>query len=169
MIWALIVLLLQYSCCSTDLLTVLDHTVDLSIAKDTCIGRDAANVISNSMCYSKKCGIFVADNLFADDEANKLLNIAKKGMAIRESVGGPTILDINTGYIRDTNGLDNLFTKENLIFDKEDFSLYGSVINKLKQAVENKFNISHVFFTAPTFITRLDGRSDWEPQGNPLS
>ena len=132
---------------------------------EACLGRNAVNTISNPSCYSKTCTRAVVDGLFADGEARKLLDIAKKGMATRQSVGGPTILDINTGYIRDSNGLDNLFSKDNSIFDEVDFAVYGAVINKLKQAVENTFNISNVFFTAPTFITRLDGRSDWEPQG----
>jgi hypothetical protein len=33
--------------------------------------------------------------------------------------------------------------------------------------VESAFNISEglLYFTAPTFITRLDGRPDWKPSG----
>ncbi len=88
-------------------------------------------------------------------------------MATRLSYGGPTILDINTGYIRDSNGLDNLFNRDEQFFSAKDFENYGNIIKKLKNLVSSTFGLDEnsVYFTAPTFITRLDGNSTWEPQG----
>jgi hypothetical protein len=86
-------------------------------------------------------------------------------MSLRDDAGGPTILDINTGFLRDTNGMQNLFMENSDIFSSEDFEHYGSIIKRLKALVETTFQ-TEVHFTAPTFITRLDGRSSWEPQGS---
>ena len=45
------------------------------------------------------CGGRVVDGLFSDDDITRLHNIASKGLARRAPQGGPTILDINTGYV----------------------------------------------------------------------
>ena len=86
-------------------------------------------------------------------------------MSLRPALGGPTILDINTGYIRDTIGLENLFSRSQSTYSSEDFSHYGAIIKKLKDLVVETFHISDLHFTAPTFITRLDGNSSWAPEG----
>jgi hypothetical protein len=82
---------------------------------------------------------------------------------------GPTILDINTGYLRDTDGLDNLFhteMKKNSIYSVDDFTHYGNIIRKLKDLVMDTFNVKELYFTSPTFITRLRALdSTWEPKG----
>ncbi len=116
-------------------------------------------------CIVDKCGRRIVDGIFTSDDMNKLHEIVKKGMSFRESLGGPTILDINTGYIRDSAGLDNLFTKGTDIFSEEDFAHYGRIISKLKDTVADTFQISDIYFTAPTFITRLDGSKNWQPKG----
>jgi hypothetical protein len=45
-----------------------------------------------------------------------------------------------------------------------DFAHYGKIINTLREAVLATFNLDEVYFTAPTFITRLDGEQDWAPR-----
>lgn len=117
-------------------------------------------------CYPQACARKVVDGLFSTEEVQALKDIALKGYATRESTGGPTILDINTGYIRDSAGMENLFARQggDRIFSPEDFGVYGRVISRLKQAVLDTFGGEHLYFTAPTFITRLDGRADWEPK-----
>jgi hypothetical protein len=107
----------------------------------------------------------VVDKLFSDDEIVQLHEIAKKGMSQRKAVGGPTILDINTGYIRDTDGMENLFMRSKDIFSSEDFAHYGRIIHRLKETLEATFNIADLHFTAPTFITRLDASVAWKPKG----
>ena len=117
------------------------------------------------MCLPQECSRHVMDNIFSEEDVKKLLSIVEKGMKKREAKGGPTILDINTGFIRDSAGVRNLFSSgKGGIFDEGDFEHYGKVILKLKETVMDFMNISELFFTAPTFITRLDGRDpDWEP------
>jgi hypothetical protein len=48
-------------------------------------------------------------------------------MSQRASIGGPTILDINTGYIRDSLGVENLFSKSNDIYSADDFATYARI------------------------------------------
>lgn len=115
-------------------------------------------------CRTDACGRRVVDGLFSDSDIHILHGIVSKGMRHRNNSGGPTILDINTGYIRDTNGLDNLFLKKIDVFSDDDFAHYGRIISKLKQTVADTFKISQLYFTAPTFITRLDGDIPWNPQ-----
>jgi hypothetical protein len=83
---------------------------------------------------------------------------------ISKNLGGPTILDINTGFLRDSAGLQNLFVEDNDVFEPQDFEIYGRIINRLRSLVSSTFGQT-VYFTAPTFITRLDGRPEWSPQG----
>ena len=128
-------------------------------------------------CYpgGSACARKVTDGLFTKEDISALKEIALKGYATRESQGGPTILDINTGYIRDSAGMENLFARDLLteagagagaekIFTEADFDVYGKVISRLRAEVMNTFGNSHLYFTAPTFITRLVGRADWEPK-----
>ncbi len=86
-------------------------------------------------------------------------------MALRPPLGGPTILDLNTGYLRDSETLMNLFSGNvPAVYVEEDFIFYESVINRLKKQVEATFGVSNIYFTAPTFVTRLDGNSSWKPK-----
>lgn len=119
-----------------------------------------------SHCWpSDNCRRKIIDGQFSADEISGLVAIADKGIALREKHGGPTIVDINTGYIRDTSGLDNMFAKNSDIFTSEDFELYGNVIKRLKAVVMDTFEIDSLFFTAPTFITKIDATVDWTPSG----
>ena len=121
---------------------------------------------SGSGCFPEHCSRVIKDGVFSHEEVSALKSIAMKGYNTRESFGGPTILDINTGYIRDSNGLENLFAREgeDAIFTDEDFSVYGTIIARLRQEVMDAFSATELYFTAPTFITRLDGRKSWDPQ-----
>jgi len=116
-------------------------------------------------CSQAKCARRIVDGVFSSEDVSGLLNIARKGMKLRPSLGGPTILDINTGYLRDTKGLVNLFVGEEDFFTSEEFAHYGRVINALKNEVQHTFGVSDLYFTSPTFITRLDGNSSWQPEG----
>ena len=115
-------------------------------------------------CWPNNCLRKVVDNAFLEKDIDNLHSIAQKGLSIREDIGGPTIIDINTGYIRDGNGLENVFKRTDKIYTEDDFTTYGNIIRQLKQHVMNSFNLTELHFTAPTFITRIDGRPSWEPQ-----
>ena len=112
------------------------------------------------------CKRVVADNFVSAAEVVQLRDIAARGMAGRPSVGGPTIMDINTGYVRDDKGMANLFDAAQAPrFKKEDFALYKDVIERIRQRVMAEFGASELFFTAPTFMTRLVGNDSWAPSG----
>jgi hypothetical protein len=126
---------------------------------------DTVNLVERyPACAPSSCDRVILDDQFTADDVIALRRIAEKGMATRRDGGGPTILDLNTGYIRDSDGLENLFKSRQGLFSTEDFLVYGDIIRRLKALVESTFDTS-VYFTAPTFITRLDGRADWEPRG----
>jgi hypothetical protein len=117
-------------------------------------------------CLPAECSRHVIDGVFEESDITALHSIAEKGMNSRgPSLGGPTILDINTGFVRDSNGLENLFTRDvaGKIFSDDDFALYGRIIAKLKETVMAHMKVDELHFTAPTFITRLDGASEWKP------
>lgn len=156
----------------------------------TLLASDASVAYSREVAcvdpiHRGRCGRRVVDGLFEDTDIEALLAIAEKGMAVRPSLGGPTILDLNTGYLRDTAGLVNLFEStaprnsggdpslgymqsnpsESGVFDDADFELYERIIRKLKGHVQESFGAPPIYFTAPTFITRLDGNESWKPRG----
>ena len=140
---------------------------------------ERVNILLNTTCHREtatfprceasgnNCAFMVKDGMFEDWVPGRILEIANKGFMTRPLVGGPGLVDVNTGYIRDSGGLDNLFSKMNEgadIFTSDDFAVYGRTITTLKESIEELFGLEELFFTAPTFITRLDGRSDWEPK-----
>ena len=115
-------------------------------------------------CLVSACRRVVQDGIFTDDEVGALKAIAQKGMDTRSSLGGPTILDINSGNLRDTAGLTNLFDDiNNFTYTSEEFSVYGDIIRKLKSTLQETFEVQNLLFTAPTFITRLEGTPGWQP------
>lgn len=117
-------------------------------------------------CLPDKCRRRIVDDVFTEEDINVLRAIAEKGMATRPNIGGPTILDINTGYIRDSGGLENLFMKSQTVFNSDDFSHYGRIIRRLREEIMKTFSLSNVYFTAPTFITRIDSTKNWSPKGS---
>lgn len=117
-------------------------------------------------CIPDKCRRRIVDGVFTEEDINVLRAIAEKGMATRPNIGGPTILDINTGYIRDSAGLENLFMQSQTVFSSDDFSHYGRIIRRLREEIMDTFSLSNVYFTAPTFITRIDSTKNWSPKGS---
>ena len=147
-----------------------DYSQDVSCSsyKTSSTGYSETDIqeMQTNGCLVDQCKRVVRDGLFDENEVSALLDIARKGISTRQDVGGPTIVDINSGHIRDTNGLDNLFDESsNFNYSEDEFAQYGSIIKKLKAIIEMTFNVSNLFFTAPTFITKLDGRKGWEAQG----
>ena len=133
----------------------------------TCKGAEPLRKRFGESCVATggNCALRVVDDVFHEDDISRLLAIAEKGMSMRSAAGGLSILDINTGFIRDSNGLENLFKREEgqEVYTSDDFSHYGSIIKRLKSLVSETFGLEHLYFTAPTFITRLDHRNPWEP------
>ncbi|KAJ1459721.1 hypothetical protein M885DRAFT_478971 [Pelagophyceae sp. CCMP2097] len=103
-------------------------------------------------------------------EVASLRSIAEKGMAAAgadSNFGGPTIFDINSGFVMAPGArLSNVHETRPGLFSSEDYALYKQVINRLKVLVESTFDTAKpLYFTAPTFITRLSGEnSSWAPE-----
>ncbi|GMF39551.1 unnamed protein product [Phytophthora fragariaefolia] len=116
------------------------------------------------------CGRALVDNFVTPKQVTQLREIAEIGMKGRSKLGGPTIMDINTGFVRDSDGLINIYQPENKVpdedkpgvkrFTKKQFDL---VVEKIRMAVMKEFDLDVLYFSAPTFITRLVGNDSWTP------
>ena len=75
---------------------------------------------------------------------------------------------VNSGFCLGPAGLHNIYEAEEgrdaTSYTPDDYGFYESVIDRLKAEVEREFGLTTLFFTAPTFITRLVGNTSWEPQ-----
>ncbi|EGZ20376.1 hypothetical protein PHYSODRAFT_350543 [Phytophthora sojae] len=119
------------------------------------------------------CGRAVIDNFVTPKQVTQLREIAEAGMKGRSKLGGPTIMDINTGFVRDSEGLVNIYQPESKVpdenkpgvkrFTKKQFDLYRGVVEKIRLAVMKEFDLDVLYFSAPTFITRLIGNESWTP------
>lgn len=160
------ILWLAIQVCSLPIIFSNYITADMVLPNDfikdvDCKPHPAAKDFDGKCIDENRCKRRIVDGLFSENDITKLHDIAKKGMSTRESIGGPTILDINTGFIRDSLGLDNLFALPNDLYTSDDFQHYASIISRLKQAVMETFSINTLYFTAPTFITRIDATRPW--------
>ena len=128
-------------------------------------------------CVVSGCKRVVYDGFVTDAEVEELLEIASIGMKDSFDLGGPTILDINTGYVRDPSGkLRTLYNNNNnkdgqqqqeqSPYSKHHYDLYRDVIERIRLEVQKTFSISNLHFTAPTFITREIGslENNWIPE-----
>ena len=90
-------------------------------------------------CVPKRCGRALLDSFITPTQVLELRNIAEKGMAGRDDSGGPTIMDINSGFVKDGAGLTNIYyNKSNSaprrIFTSEEYLLYKNVVEKVRLA-----------------------------------
>ncbi|KAL3661002.1 hypothetical protein V7S43_014018 [Phytophthora oleae] len=117
------------------------------------------------------CGRALIDNFVTPEQVTQLRDIAEIGMQNRSKLGGPTIMDINTGFVRDSEGLVNIYQPERNFpnenkpgikrFTKKEFNLYRGVVEKIRMALMKEFDLEELYFSAPTFITRLIGNESW--------
>ena len=82
--------------------------------------------------------------------------------------GGPTIMDLNSGFLRDDRGLVNIYEEHrgfpSLNFTKEEFGMYGAIFDRVKRKIMEVHGLDALWFTAPTFVTRLVGNATWRPK-----
>ena len=125
---------------------------------------------TTSVCGARPCDRVVIDDWLPPAEIDALRDIARRGAAAADAAaasGGPTIVDINSGFVMAPGArLVNLYQAKSKRkpFGGEDYELYRSVIRRLKAEVEAAFpRASALYFTAPTFLTRLSGENaTWE-------
>ncbi|GLE11351.1 hypothetical protein PINS_up023731 [Pythium insidiosum] len=130
--------------------------------------RDREGFVAGCHHVGTHCGRAVRDGFVTPAEVAQLREIAEIGMANRSRLGGPTIMDINTGFVKDNNGLVNIYQSRRDAppiprFTAEQFDLYRRTIEKIRLALVQEFGLKHLYFTAPTFITRIVGNASWEP------
>ena len=79
-------------------------------------------------CIPKECPRVVIDDFITPAEVTELLRIVDIGMAYSSEsakAGGPTIMDLNTGYLRDTLELKNIYSSGSKPgFTAADFAFY---------------------------------------------
>lgn len=61
-------------------------------------------------CVPKNCGRFVSDSLVTEQEANLLLDLAKKGLSFGGGTGGVSILDLHSGALSKGQNFVNIYT-----------------------------------------------------------
>ncbi|CAM9723080.1 unnamed protein product [Chrysoparadoxa australica] len=112
------------------------------------------------------CGRVLIHSFVEPTVVDGLLEIAKKGMmGTKESAhGGPTILDINSGYRLDAGGVVNINEGDITVFTPQEYELYGNTVESIRQKLQDLFGAEFLYFTAPTFITRIVGNQQWMPK-----
>jgi hypothetical protein len=121
------------------------------------------------------CGRYIEDGFVTAEEAEALLNMTRHGMSrsvLPPDAGGPAILDVNTGFLRDT-ALQNIYKPRParagipaappVAFSPAQLQLYGDVFSRIHARLVRTFNLSRLYFTAPTFVTRIRGAPGWVP------
>ncbi|PSN30117.1 2-oxoglutarate and iron-dependent oxygenase domain-containing protein 3 [Blattella germanica] len=97
---------------------------------------------------------------FPGSEADVLLGIAQRGMALGGSQGGATILDLHSGALSQGKNFVNIYqlSAAKNVFTKTDFTFYKVVKTKIQHAVAHHFGIqpSALYLTHPTFFSRLN-------------
>jgi len=120
-----------------------------------------------------RCGRIVLDHFISAEEGASLRRIVDKGMDYAPAgaeAGGPTIMDINSGFVRSSAGkMDNMHQpkakgKTKVDLSTAEYELYGTVIQRIRTAIKTEFGLSELHFTAPTFVTREVGNPEWQPQ-----
>ena len=127
-------------------------------------------------CYPRggNCRRILLSNFISRNQIEDLKKIADKGIDVVSSPGsvfhsvGPTIVDINSGYVRGPRATEPINMYEVVgkkggidaameLFTEEEISLYNSTLQSVRMLIEEKFGVSDVYFTGPTFITRIIG------------
>ena len=124
----------------------------------------------NSATGRRACRRIVIDDFASKEEIDRLRLLAEKGAskASPDAIkGGPTIVDVNTGFVRDPNGVTNLYEGPNVLrFDRDELETYRRVMERIRDRVAEEFNATGLYLTAPTFVTREIGSAehDWRPK-----
>ncbi|KAL5254832.1 hypothetical protein ACHWQZ_G014314 [Mnemiopsis leidyi] len=121
--------------------------------------------VEYSGCEAATCGRYILDRLVTNEEAEKLIAIAEKGMSLGGGSGGATILDLHSGALSvGTKFADvrELAKKSGIkeLFSYEDLKLYRSVKNRIQVEIEKKWKIGpgKLKLTKPTFFSRMTDR-----------
>lgn len=137
------------------------------------------NISNNKTVYNKINDIrYIDDNfLLNNDELKLLQTMLNRSFNIiyneddkieLNKNGGPTILDINSGYARDSiAGLRNIYSLPSgngIKFSIDEYKIYEDIFNRLRLKVMKLYNLKNLYFTAPTFTARILGNENYKPK-----
>jgi hypothetical protein len=114
-------------------------------------------------CHPSFCGRAVIDDFVPPSVIESIANMAQRGMhGSSAKQGGPVIFDVNSGYRLDSDGLGNVYVGQmsgkpkgslpKVSFTEEEYTTYGDVFTKIRQALMDNFQLKDLWFTAPTFM-----------------
>jgi hypothetical protein len=66
------------------------------------------------------------------------------------------------GLLRDANGVYDAY--ESASYARAELDTYRDVFGRIRAALQEAYGLSSLYFTAPTFITRIEGVDGWEPR-----
>ena len=115
-------------------------------------------------CRPTTCWRRVVDGFASTQEVDALRAIADKGMQQNTLPGGPVIMDINTGFVMDAGGLQNIYRrKPGVAFSADEYELYRGMVLRIRDEIKRAYGLEQLYLTAPTFITRIRGDPAWQP------
>ena len=157
---------------SAPLLLELPCSISSYTPLSTAPAAPAARCLPGRGANSVRCGRHVSDGQVASrEEAAALLAMMRRAFARSrkpDDSAGPTLADINSGLLRDSeSGVVRLFRgAEAVHFSAAEFGLYRTVFERARAEVARVFGLDDgaLFFTAPTFVTRIKGSADYVPE-----
>ena len=136
-----------------------------------CAGTNQQAIPGGNRCYPQdpNCHRVIINNFISLDESASLIAVADRGIdAVTNSetfatfqAQGPTIVDINSGFVRGPKAVRPLnmydgFDSSNL-FTEAEIKLYNDTLRSVRSIIEIEFDAKGVYFTGPTFITKIIG------------
>ncbi|XP_069786420.1 uncharacterized protein [Narcine bancroftii] len=124
--------------------------------------KDYENYKRFAGCTPTKCGRAVKDTVVNQEEAAKMLRIARRGLSLGGSDGGASILDLHSGALSMGKQFVNIYRyfgeQVKDLFDEEDFALYSDVRWRIQKVIAETFGIdsTRLHLTKPTFFSRMN-------------
>lgn len=111
-------------------------------------------------CAPPRCGRFTTDKLVTSTEAEILLRMAQRAMALGGGSGGATILDLHSGALSYGDKFINLYSvlpENDQTLSKADFFVYKEVREKIQDTIAQiyKLKSKSLYLTKPTFFSKL--------------
>lgn len=158
------------------------ETIILRAQDLECSPQYLSEISEFNACVPNKCGRFVTDSLVTDQEANLLIDLAKKGLSFGGGTGGVSILDLHSGALSKGNNFVNIYTlpdakgflnedslnaykvrELNKVFHKLNIiyfdllRLLQIIRRKISKSIADKFaiDVNSIYLTHPTFISRI--------------